>query len=453
MVPIDYGRPQGLRATVALIRIRATGVKIGSLVVNPGGPGASGVDLAAGMAEILPAPLRERFDLVGFDPRGVGYSQPAVRCLSDAEIDQYRAEPFVDYTPDGTPGVDYSPAGVQRNEDAIKRVVQQCVDKMGKEFLANVGTANVVRDLEALRSALGENQLTYVGFSYGTEIGALYAEAYPANVRAMLLDGAVDLSVARIDEMLAQAAAFQVAFNDFAADCAQSADCPLGNDADKAVAVFRSLVDPLVQRPAPTTDRRGLSYKDAVTGTLAALYSPGYWATLTRGLTALRQGANGDDLLHLADGYMQRSDDGTYANLTDAYTAITCADRGYPTDQQSWAQADQRMRGVARFQTFGQYTGFAPRGTCAFWPVPASLPPHRISAAGLPPVVVIATTHDPATPYEGGVHLAEQLRAALLTVQGTKHTVAFDGNRCVDDIVTRFLTELTMPPPGSRCAL
>jgi pimeloyl-ACP methyl ester carboxylesterase len=304
-----------------------------------------------------------------------------------------------------------------------------------------------------LRSALGETQLTYVGFSYGTEVGALYAEAHPANVRGMLLDSAVDLSLPGMDEMLAQAAAFQVAFNDFAADCARSADCPLGNDAGKAVAGYRDLVDPLVEKPASTTDGRGLTYKDAVTGTIAALYSPGNWATLTRGLAALRQGANADDLLHLADGYMQRHGDGTYTNLSDAYTAITCADRAYPTDEQSWAQADKRMRDVAPFQTFGQFTGVAPRGTCAFWPVPATMSPHRVSAPGLPPVVVVAITHDPATPYEGGVHLAEQLNAALLTVDGTEHTVAFGGNRCVDDIVTRYLTDLTAPPPGSRCAL
>ena len=234
-VPIDYSKPEKGSATIALIRFRATGTRIGSLVVNPGGPGASGIDLAAGLADSLPASLRERFDIVGFDPRGVGASKPAVRCLTDAEIDQYRAQPDVDYNPDGTPGVDYSAAGVQQNEDAVKRVVQQCVDKVGTNFLANVGTANVVRDLDALRSALGENKLTYLGYSYGTEIGALYAEAYPTNVRAMVLDGPVDLSVSSIESMLAQAAAFQLAFNDFAADCAQSPGCPLGNDSAKAV--------------------------------------------------------------------------------------------------------------------------------------------------------------------------------------------------------------------------
>jgi pimeloyl-ACP methyl ester carboxylesterase len=440
-VPIDYTKPEGGTATIALIRIPATGDKIGSLLVNPGGPGGSGVGFAAAVIKMLPPAVREHFDIVGFDPRGVGESKPAVRCNSDTDNDRERADPEVDY----------SPAGVARIEQLNKEYVQRCVDKMGLEFLAHVGTPNVVKDMDRLRAAVGDDKLTYVGFSYGTELGAAYAEAFPQHVRALVLDGPVDPTADPIQTNIDQMAAFQTAFDDFAADCAKSPDCPLGTDPAKAVDVFHSLVNPLVDKPAPTQDRRGLSYPDAVTATISALYSQSTWDKLTAGLDALKHGADADDLLDLADQYWQRDADGSYANLSDANLAITCGDEPYPKDQHAWVETDRRTREVAPFQSFGEFTGYAPRGVCAFWPVPPDMQPHDISAPGLPPVLVIATTHDPATPYESGVHLAEQLHGTLLTVEGTQHTAAFGGNDCVDDIVTRYLVDLAVPPRDAKC--
>jgi pimeloyl-ACP methyl ester carboxylesterase len=452
-VPIDYGQPEKGVATIALFRVRATGSKIGSLIVNPGGPGVSGVFLAADMARGVPTQVRERFDLVGFDPRGVGFSRPALRCLSDADIDRYRATDFVDYNPNGTPGVDYSPEGVARNEEALKHVVDACVSKIGKDVLASVGTVNVVKDLDSLRAALGDEKLTYLGYSYGTMIGGLYAEAYPGNVRAIILDGVMDPTAAPLDAAVDQAAAFQLAFNDYAADCAKSPDCPLGTDPGKAVQVYRSLVEPLVAHPAATTDPRGLSYKDAVVGTWSAFYSRADWELLTKGLTQLRNGEKPDALLANGDFYYDRSRDGRYSNYSDAYTAITCADQAYPTDTQSWVDADKRLRDLSPFQSFGSFTGHAPKGICAFWPVAATNKPHRLSAPGLPPILVISTTHDPATPYQDGVDVADQLGATVLTVEGTQHTAAFSGDKCVDDIATRYLVDLILPAPGARCDL
>ena len=156
-------------AQLALIRFPANGIKIGSLLLNPGGPGKSGVEAAASLVRTMPQSVRDSFDIVGFDPRGVGKSTPAVRCNSDADNDRLRADP----------GVDYSPAGVEHLESETKAFVQRCVDKVGKDFLENVGTANVVQDLDAMRAALGDDKLTYVGYSYGTRIGALYAEKFP----------------------------------------------------------------------------------------------------------------------------------------------------------------------------------------------------------------------------------------------------------------------------------
>jgi pimeloyl-ACP methyl ester carboxylesterase len=235
-VPVDYANPQGAQAQLAVIRIPASGDRIGVLMVNPGGPGASAVDTVAGMgAALANTDIGRRFDLVGFDPRGVGHSTPELRCRTDAEFDAYRREP----------NADYSPAGVAHIEALYRQFAQSCADRVGKEFLASVATATTAHDMDVVRAALGENQISYLGFSYGTEIGAAYAEAYPDRVRAMVLDGAVDPSLDPIEENLRQMAAFQTAFEDYAADCAQLAGCPLGNDPSQFVNRYHQLVDPL----------------------------------------------------------------------------------------------------------------------------------------------------------------------------------------------------------------
>lgn len=439
-VPVDYAKPDGDVAKLALIRFKATGSKIGSLVINPGGPGESGVQAAASFVGTLPKQVRDRFDLVGFDPRGVGSSTPSVYCNSDADNDRLRADPQVDY----------SPPGVARIEGETKQFVQRCIDKMGKDFLANVGTASVAKDLDALRAALGDEKLTYLGYSYGTRIGSAYAEAFPRNVRAMVLDGAIDPNADPVEADIRQAAAFQKAFEDYAADCAKDLSCPLGTNPTKAVAVYKGLVDPLVDKLVPTSDPRSLGYSDAIIGTILPLYSPNYWRLLTQGLTELA-GGHGDTLLQLADTYMQRDEQGHYSNATDARVAVNCVDEPPVTDKAKVVDEDRRSRMVAPFLSYGQFTGDAPMGTCSFWPVPPTSTPHQISVAGLPPILVVSTTNDPATPYQAGVDLAKQLGGALLTFEGTQHTVVFEGSECVDDSVAKYLIDVTVPPPGTRC--
>src|SRR6476620_871692 len=439
-VPVDYAKPDDDVAQIAMIRFKATGQKIGSLVVNPGGPGESGVEAAASMATTLPSSVRERFDLVGFDPRGVANSMPAAWCNSDADNDRLRADPIVDFTQEG----------VENTEKENKEFVQRCVDKSGKEFLANLGTANVAKDLEGIRVALGDDKLTYLGYSYGTRIGALYAEAYPEKVRAMILDGAVDPNADQIEEEIRQAAAFQKAFDNFAADCAQSPDCPLGTDPAKAVDVYKSLVEPLVQHPAKTRDPRGLSYNDAIVGTIQALYSPSLWRHLTQALSELKDGT-GDTMLALADLYWRRDAKGHYNNSTDVRIAVSCMDKPHITDRAKMVEEDRRARDVAPFMSYGEFTGLAPLDTCAFWPVPATGDQHEINVKGLPPILVVSTTNDPATPYQAGVDLAQQLGGTLVTFDGTQHTVVFQGNTCIDDIAARYLGDVTVPPPNTRC--
>jgi pimeloyl-ACP methyl ester carboxylesterase len=439
-VPVDYAKPDGDVAQLAMIRFKATGAKIGSLVVNPGGPGESGVESVANLIPTLPQSVRERFDLVGFDPRGVASSTPAVWCNSDADNDRLRADPQVDY----------SPKGVEHIEDETKQFVQRCVDKVGKEFLANVGTANVVKDLDAIRVAVGDEKLTYLGYSYGTRIGGSYAEAFPQNVRAMVLDGAVDPNADPIEADIRQAAAFQQAFNDYAADCAKDPSCPLGTDPAKAVDNYKNLIDPLVDKPAKTQDPRGLAYSDALVGTILPLYSPSLWRHLTDGLTELEHG-HGETLLALSDMYMGRDPEGHYNNSTDVRVAVNCVDQPAVTDRAKVIEEDRKTREVAPFMSYGEFTGHAPLGTCAFWPVPPTSQPHEISVKDLPPVLVISTTNDPATPYKAGVDLAKQLGGTLVTFDGTQHTVVFQGNKCIDDIAAKYLVDVTVPPPGTRC--
>jgi pimeloyl-ACP methyl ester carboxylesterase len=439
-VPVDYSKPDGDSAHLELIRFPATGKKIGSLLINPGGPGGSGVDAAVGFVQALPPEVRAKFDFVGFDPRGVGSSTPTLRCNSDADNDAQRADPEVDY----------SPTGIAHIEDTEKKFIQRCVDKMGPEFLANVGTATVVKDLDAIREALGDDKLTYLGYSYGTAIGTAYAEAYPDKVRAMILDGAVDPNQDSIQASINQTAGFQKAFNDFAADCAKTPECPLGTDPAKVVDVFHGLIDPLVDKPVPTGNGRPLGYSDALTGTQMALYSPTLWRQLREGLSELVS-QKGDALLDLADQYLERDPQGHYSNSTDALIAINCVDHPPVTDRAKVADEDRQVREVAPFLSYGQFTGAAPLDTCAFWPVPATTTPHTASAPGLPPTLVVSTTNDPATPYQSGVNLAHQLGAGLLTYKGTQHTVVFQGEACVDDAAATYLVDVKLPPPDTTC--
>ncbi|MFD4469311.1 alpha/beta hydrolase [Rhodococcus sp. NPDC058505] len=437
-VPVNYDEPGGDTAEVAISRSAATGDRIGSLLVNPGGPGASGLSMATvGDGTELAA----RFDVIGFDPRGVGASTPQVRCLTGVEFDADRADPRVDM----------SPAGIAHIEAVNADYAAKCAQRTGAEFLAHVGTREVVRDMDVIRSVLGDEQLSFLGFSYGTRIGSTYAETFPANVRAMVLDGAVDPEQDPVQETVLQAAGFQRAFDDFAADCATKANCPLGSDPGQAVPRFRALVDPLIARPAETTDPRGLGYQDAITGVQQALYSPQLWGALRSGLSALADG-RGDALLLLADQYQGRGDDGTYSNINDAFNAVRCVDDPPVTDRAVASAGDTAYRRAAPFLDDGRGTGTAPLDVCAVWPVPASGTPHAVDAPGLPRVVVVSTTQDPATPYQAGVDLAKQLDAALITYRGTQHTVVLNGVACVDDPVVAYLTDLTAPAPDLTCS-
>jgi pimeloyl-ACP methyl ester carboxylesterase len=435
-VPIDYANPSGPQAELAVIRIPAIGKRLGSLFVNPGGPGASAVDAVIGLSTIISkTSIGEHFDLVGYDPRGVGYSTPELRCRTDEEFDAWRREPMVDY----------SPAGVAHIEQLFIDLANKCANRMSKEFLASVGTDSAARDMDTVRQVIGDDKLNYLGFSYGTELGTAYVERFPDRVRTMVLDGAIDPVQNAVDSNIEQMAGFQTAFNDYAADCAKSAGCPLGTDPAQFVNRFHQLVDPLVANPGPTSDPRGLSYQDAITGTINALYTPSYWKFLTSGLLGLQRQTDAGDLLMLADEYQGRDEDGHYDNGQDAFTAIRCVDSPTPTDPAVWANADLRTRQRAPFLAYGQFTGMAPRDICAFWPVPPTSAPHLPKPAPAGSVVVVSTTHDPATPYQAGVDLAKELGAPLITYEGTQHTAVFNGDNCVDNAIVKYIVDRAVP--------
>jgi pimeloyl-ACP methyl ester carboxylesterase len=442
-VPLDYANPNGRVIQIGLLRRLASDParRIGSLVMNPGGPGASGMSAAA---DLIPAvkntELGQRFDFVGFDPRGVGSSEPRVVCRTPAERNAERLMNL---------NVDTSPAGVERTENQEKADVAGCVNRTGIDVLANVGTREVVRDLDVIRSVLGDEKLTYLGYSYGTRIGTSYAEAFPRNVRAMVLDGALDPAQDLITQLINQGRGFQKAFDTFAEWCAGRPDCALGPDKTQAVSKFQSLVRPLINQPVGTSDGRKLSYSDATIGTVQALYLPDLWPTLNRGLQELAQG-RGDTLIHLADVYYGRSPDGTYSTTMDVFQAVLCVDNPPIKDRNVARDVDAQYRKVAPFLDTGQPPSPA-LDNCAFWPVPPTGGPHHPQTPGLPPVLVISTTQDPATPYEAGKTLARDLNARLLTFEGTQHTVFLQGNTCVDRAAIAYLTDLKLPSEGARC--
>ncbi|MGQ0574817.1 MAG: alpha/beta hydrolase [Pseudonocardia sp.] len=443
-VPLDYAAPAGRRAQLAVLRQKALGERTGSLVINPGGPGASGTSAVVNI--VAPGagsgPIAQRFDIVGFDPRGVGASTPTIDCLTDDEWDVERAD--LDLDP--------SPEGIEAAEAESRLFVQRCVERSGGvEVLANIGTRDAARDLDVLRAALGDDKLTYLGYSYGTGLGSAYAEAFPRNVRALVLDGALDPTMSTVDQLVAQNKGFQQAFDAYAADCARRPTCPLGTDPAQSTARFQTLTRPLIEQPVPAGPGRELGYSDALTGVTQALYLSAAWPILTQGLTGVARG-DGTLLMRLADAYYDRGPDGSYQNKLEAFRVINCVDDERITDRAEVAEIIERVVAVAPFRDDGQPVVPA-LDACAFWPVPPTSRPHVPDVTGLPRTLVISVTGDPATPYQAGVDLAAAIDGTLLSVTGNQHTAALRGDECVDGIVTAYLVDLELPDGEASCTL
>ncbi|CAN5698363.1 alpha/beta hydrolase [soil metagenome] len=431
-VPVDYAKPDGAELELALARRPATDPdrRIGALLMNPGGPGGSAIDFIEGSP--LPAELTERFDIVGFDPRGVGRSNP-LDCRTHLQ-DIYQVDP----TPED-----------QAERDTYvktsKELVDECAEKY-EDLLPFLGTLNVARDMDQVRAALGEEQISYVGYSYGTSIGQQYAKAFPTRVRAMVLDGVVDSSVTGLQAAADQAKGFTRALNSFIKAC-DTDDCGLKEPAGQAIdeVIAASEEAPI---PASRADR------PATPGVVAlalgqALYSETLWPQLARSLVQA-QGGNGNGLVGLADQYLRRDPDGSYPNGFEIYFAVSCLDSVWPKDPNVVFDT-AKLVGAAYPRVGEALVNDYVR--CALWPgKPQPVTPLTAAVKGLPPTVVISTTGDPATPYESGVNVAKQIPGAVLvTNRGEGHTIFGQGKPCIDDAVTTYLVDVEAPAKGLDC--
>lgn len=438
LVPLDYQDPTGDTVTLALKRIPASGDSLGTIFVNPGGPGVSGIDFADTFASVMRPQVLESYDVVGFDPRGVGESDP-VDCLDDEEMADFLAS-------DPDPA---TPEEIAELEEVAEGFGQGCEAATG-ELLGHVSTIEVARDLDVLRSVVGDEQLTYYGASYGTTIGATYAELFPGNAGRMVLDGATDPTLSREEANLTQAAGFQTALYAYIEDCQTRPECPLTGGRDEAAQRIGEFLDGLDDQPLETGDpERPLTQSLGFIGIALTLYSEASWAALTPALDQAF-GGDGAELLRFSDLYFKRDADGSFTdNSAEVIYAVNCLDD--PTSMTVEEIEASIPDYTEASPTFGRIFAWSPLA-CADWPVQTAYEPLEIRAEGAAPIVVIGTTRDPATPYEWSVALAEQLESGVLvTRDGDGHTSFAAGNTCVDSAVDAFFLDGTVPDDGLEC--
>jgi pimeloyl-ACP methyl ester carboxylesterase len=445
LVPFDYRRPAWRRFSLPVIRLAATGPgqRIGSLVVNPGGPGGSGISYALQARSEIAAPVRARFDIVGFDPRGVGASEPAIHCLTGPQLDTYFS------TNENLTGASHLAPVVAE----AKRFARGCERESGA-LLPWVGTRNAARDMDVLRAALGDAKLTYLGKSYGTYLGTWYAQLFPSHVRALVLDGAIDPGSSSLRMNIVQGQGFEVALRAFVADCVARAGCPVGRG---SVAAGVARIQALVSRATAHPLVNNLSSQRAdgalvLNGIATALYSQAYWATLREALTSAF-GGDATVLVELANALWERNATGHYTNLADANMAVECLDRPWPSGKGRSALARWRAAAATAARAAPAFGASIMWGSlpCAYWPVRSS-PLPSIRAAGAPPILVIGNKRDPATPYRWAQALAGDLKSGvLLGRDGNGHTAYMMGSSCVDGFVNRYLVDLAVPRNGTVC--
>ena len=436
-VPLDYTDPTGPTIELALLKNEADepSQRVGSLVVNPGGPGAPGTSYAD-FDDAFGQPLRDRFDIIGFDPRGTGSSSP-VNCLTDAQLDAYIA---IDPDPD-TPNevIDYM--------GWVDRLGRGCEEKSG-DLADRVSTHEAARDIDIIRAVLDDETLTYFGASYGTKLGATYADLFPERSGRLVLDGAVDVSLSLRDSSIQQAEGFEVALRAYIDDCVEGGSCYLGDSRSAALSRIKEFLADVEVQPLEIGDR-DLAIGNAFYGIVVTLYNQEYWQYLTDALGAALNG-KGAGLLALSDAYTSRNSDGTYAdNSAEAIYAINCLDdptkfpaARIPAQFTAFAKASPTFGRVFAWSLTG-CDGFDVEGPRASW---------DLDAAGADPLLVIGTTRDPATPLRWARALAAQLDpAVLITRDGDGHTGYNMGNSCVDDVVESYLIDGEVPDGDVDC--
>jgi pimeloyl-ACP methyl ester carboxylesterase len=443
-VPFDYARPAGPAFSLPVIKLPAAkpAQRIGALVINPGGPGGSGVTYALGArtGEFTPAVL-DRFDIVGFDPRGVGGSVPALHCVTGSQLDRYLA-------------VNEAPAGPRQLAAVIaanKSFAQDCA-RNARALLPYVGTASSARDMDILRASLGESRLTYLGKSYGTVLGASYAQQFPSRVRALVLDGAVAPGLSGTDLDITQAQGFAVAFGQFVAWCTAQATCPLPAALPAATAKVSALITAANARPlANQYSKQPADGAMVLLGIAASMYTKTAWPYLRDALAGAFSDRDGTVLVELADSLEERNPNGTYSNLADVGTAVDCVDWPYPRSLGAWQAAAVTAAKASPLFGPSLLWGSLP---CAYWPVKASpvLTGPTAAHQAAHPVLVVGDLKDPATPYAWAVTMARWLQpGVLLGWNGEGHTSYMEGSSCIDAAVDAYLINLTVPRNGTIC--
>lgn len=433
-VPIDYDKPSDGTIKIAVLKQGATGDKRGSLVVNPGGPGASGVDYASAADYIVSKEVRAKYDVVGFDPRGVQRSSP-ITCYNDKQMDAHLA---------GEPTPDDAGEEATFMKDA-KAFGAACKDKAPK-LLGHVSTVEAAKDMDVLRAALGSAKLDYLGKSYGTFLGSTYADLFPKTVGRFVLDGVVppDLTTSQVNK--GQADGFERATKAYVKDCVGNDDCPLGSSEKQGMKRIRDFLKDVDAKPLPVTndDRvKKLTEGWASQGIAAAMYDQGQWGQLTKAFTEAFDGS-GNGLMSLANSYAERDSSGSYkSNLLQAISAVNCLDREGSPDVASYRKDEASFSKTA--PTWGPMLAWG-SASCANWPVEATGKPQKITAKGADPILVIGTTRDPATPYEWSVRLNKDLASSrLISWDGDGHTAYLRSNKCVDGTVDDYLLEGKVP--------
>lgn len=437
-VPVDYSKPDGDTIQLAVARLRGKNTSA-SLLVNPGGPGASGIDLVRDSGtQMFSQKLRDAYNIIGWDPRGVKRSAP-VTCLSAPQEDAARQMNIDPSTP----------AGLEQAFAEQKTVIDACKANTGP-ILAHTDTVSSARDMDIIRAvAAGQSKLNYLGFSYGTFLGATYASLFSDRVGRFVLDGALDPALTATQITVGQAKGFEDALHAYIRSCLAGSGCPLHGTEDDAVAQVRDLLQSVAKHPMSTTDGRILPITDFVNGMIIPLYNDQNWSVLTGALTSALRG-DGSAMLRLSDLAADRDSDGTYSsNSNFAFMAYNCLDYSEPSDPAGMAAEAAHLAQAS--PTFGQF--FAYGGVnCRDWPYKPVRTPAPAHYTGSSPIVVVGTTGDPATPYPWAQSLRSELgNADLLTWNGQGHTAYGRGSTCIDDAVDGYLVDGSAPKDGARC--
>ncbi|WP_431772846.1 alpha/beta hydrolase [Streptomyces cucumeris] len=440
--PLDYAEPDGETTGIALVRGKTTGKgkRIGSLVFNFGGPGASGVDTLPGFGKDY-AKLRSKYDLVSFDPRGIGGSE-GVRCLNGKQLDAH-------FQVDRSPETD---AEVKAMTAASRKYIAACQKHSGK-ILPHADTQSTARDMDLMREVLGDKKLHYFGISYGTELGGVYAHLFPKNVGHSVMDAVVDPTEDMVQSALGQVKGFQLAFTNYMKDCTKhGAKCPTGPGGAEGTKRIAALLKAVDSKPLPTEDGRRVTEDIAVNGIVAALYDKENWDPLSAGLLEAMRLHEGNTLLALSDNYNERDEHGNYSTISDSNAAVSCADR-----KQRFSVADVRAK-LPEFRKaspiFGETTAWGLTG-CTGWPVAGKADHPDVSADGSAKTLVIGNTGDPATPYEGARKMSRALGKDVgvdITLKGEGHGGYNSGNPCLTKLVDRYLLDNKIPASGTVCS-